>query len=176
MLHQLIRLFRPDPLQHQAYALYARITEEARQPDLYEAWDVPDTLDGRFEMILLHLFLYLHRLKQETGTDTMPLQRAVLEAFFEDMDRSVREMGVGDTGVGKRVKAMANACYGRLHAYEQAFANDEALEFALRTNLYGTVGEPPEDVSAIVTYMHWRAEGLADLPLEHFTQTTTAPL
>jgi cytochrome b pre-mRNA-processing protein 3 len=165
MLQTISRFFRPSMQRRQAYALYARLTEEARQPFFYEQGQVPDTLDGRFEMILLHLFLYLQRLKQE-GDHTDDLQRELIEAFFEDMDRSVRELGVGDTGVGRRVKAMANACYGRLHAYTQAVEDEDALADALKTNLYGTLETPPDEVSLLTDYMQRRRQELERQPLD----------
>jgi cytochrome b pre-mRNA-processing protein 3 len=139
MLRHLTRLFVPSTEIQEAYTLYALINEEARQPQFFEKLGVPDTLDGRFEMILLHMFVQLHKMKQ-AGEQTTEAQRLLIEAFFEDMDRSVRELGVGDTGVSRRVKAMANAFYGRIHAYETGAAEgDAALERALRVNVYGTV-------------------------------------
>jgi cytochrome b pre-mRNA-processing protein 3 len=163
MLHQLVRLFRPDEETHHAYSLYAHINECARGEHFFTQWHVPDTLDGRFELIVLHMFLYLHSMKQKPE-DTMRLQRRVIEAFFEDMDRSLREFGVGDTGVGRRIKAMANAFYGRIHAYEQALGDDEALAQALRTNLYGTT-TPPETVEPVVHYVHTQIAALANQPI-----------
>ncbi len=164
MLHQLARFFRPSVETQHAYQLYACINEEARQARFFIDWQVPDTLDGRFELILLHMFLYLERLK-EMEEDTTGFQQQLIEAFFEDMDRSIREMGVGDTGVGKRVKAMANAFYGRMHAYSQALNHDEALEYALATNLYGTVDTPPDTLAMVVSYIHARLEALEQVNL-----------
>ncbi len=152
MLHHLTRLFTPSADIHHAYTLYARINEHSRQARFFTEWGIPDTLDGRFEMILLHMFLYLHTLKQHPQ-DTTALQRLLIESFFQDMDRSVREIGVSDTGVGKRMKAMANAFYGRIHAFETGLSDDALLDNAIRTNCYGTVDNPPEDVSMVRHYI-----------------------
>lgn len=159
MLHQLTRYFKPSPATHQAYALYAHINEASRRPHFFESWGVPDTIDGRFEMIVLHMFIYLHSLKQKE-MDSTELQRTLIEAFFEDMDRSVREMGVGDTGVSKRIKKMANAFYGRIHAYDTALDDTSALDAAIIKNVFGTLDEPPQDVSEMRDHLH---ASLADL-------------
>jgi cytochrome b pre-mRNA-processing protein 3 len=154
MLQHLTRLFTPAPAIQHAYALYAHLNQEARNPQFYSQWGVPDTLDGRFEMILLHMFAYVHTMKQSEG-DTTEAQRLLIEAFFEDMDRSVRELGVGDTGVSRRVKAMANAFYGRIHAFEKGVTDEETLHRAIRTNTYGTVQDDAVcHVDALAAYLH----------------------
>lgn len=139
MLSALKRLITPAPEKTQAHTLYAALVAQARSPYFYRECRVPDSLDGRFEMVLLHLFLTLRRLKAEGGEEGL-FQRALVEAFFDDMDRSLREMGVSDTGVGKRIKRMAAAFYGRMQAYEQSFqAGDAEFAEALSRNVYGTV-------------------------------------
>jgi cytochrome b pre-mRNA-processing protein 3 len=165
MLHQLVRFFRPAPEVEHAYALYAHINEESRQPHFFAEWGAPDTLDGRFEMILLHMFMYLNALKARTGENT-ELQRRLIEAFFEDMDRSMREMGIGDTGVGRRVKAMANAFYGRIHAYTLALPDVDALRAALLKNTFATLPEAPETLNQWIAYVQKRAEELLTQPIE----------
>lgn len=154
MLQHFTRLFTPAPAIQHAYALYAHVNAEARDPRFYETWGVPDTLDGRFEMILLHMFAYLHTMKA-SGDDTTEVQRLLIEAFFEDMDRSVRELGVGDTGVSRRVKAMANAFYGRIHAFEKGLEDAAELRRAIRTNTYGTVQDDAAcHTDAMANYLH----------------------
>ena len=134
MLATLKSLFSPPPFQAEAYQVYGCIVSQARQPFFYTECQVPDTLDGRFDAIALHLFLAIHRLRGEA--DAPLFLRALQEAFFADMDRSIREMGVSDTGVGKRVKAMAQAFYGRLKSYEETFADGKAFRQSLARNLY----------------------------------------
>lgn len=159
MLQHLVRFFQPSIATQQAYLLYARLNDEARCETCYTDWGVPDTLDGRFECILLHLFLYITAMKRE-GAATEEMQRRLIEAFFEDMDRSVRELGVSDTGVGKRVKAMANALYGRLDAYRAALNDDTTLHEALRRNLYGTTQPPEAALGLVSAYMRARITSL----------------
>ncbi len=146
---------RPNPTRKGAESLYAALVEQARRPDFYARLDVPDSLDGRFELVILHTFLVLRRLKEagraaETG-------QALVDCFVEDMDANLRELGMGDLGVGRRVKAMVQALYGRIAAYEGGLAGSEgALEAALKRNLFGTAGEPgpsPAVLAALAGYM-----------------------
>jgi cytochrome b pre-mRNA-processing protein 3 len=114
-------------------ALYAAIVAAARQPRFYAEWGVPDTIDGRFDMIVLHLYLVLDRLRPEH----FEFRQALSETFFADMDRSIREMGAGDLSVAKKIRRMAEAFSGRVEAYEQARKEGHAaLEQALTRNVY----------------------------------------
>ena len=103
-----------------ARRLYMAAVRQARDPTLYTAGGVADTLDGRFELIVLHVVPLMRRLRQcdEAGRQ---LSQALFDVMFDDMDQSLREMGVGDLRVGKRVKQMARAFYGRATTYDQAF-------------------------------------------------------
>ena len=101
--------------------LYEAIVAAARHPVAYAEWGVPDTLDGRFDMITLHMFLVLDRLKGEDRA----FRQELVDEFFRDMDRSLRELGVGDLSVGKKVRKMAEVFYGRLAAYDRALAGSD---------------------------------------------------
>ena len=136
MFQSLRSLFSTPRFQAEAHALYLQIVDDARQPQFYTDYGVPDTLDGRFDMITLHMFLISERLKKDGSHDALELLRAVTEVFFADMDRSLREMGSSDTGVGKRIKKMSQAFYGRLLAYQAACGDDAKLQEALIRNLY----------------------------------------
>ncbi len=117
-------------------ALYEQIVAAARQPALYSAWEVPDTPLGRFEMVGLHLFLFLHRVRGESG-DIAEIAQTLTDEFFADVDTSVRELGVGDAGVPKRVKRLATMFYGRAAAYGEALDRGDraALVDALVRNV-----------------------------------------
>jgi len=132
---------------------YGRVVEQARRPVFFTDYAVPDTLDGRFELICLHAFLYLHRLKVER-----PLANRLCQAFFDrmfaDFDRALREMGTGDLSVGKQVKRMARAFFGRICAYERGLSGDDAqLGAVLARNLYGTISEPASFAALITPYV-----------------------
>jgi len=146
-------------------ALYGSIVNQARIPVFYEEFEVPDSLDGRFEMIALHAFLVLRRLKDDHPRGAA-LGQALHDLFFADMDQCLREMGAGDLGVGKRVKRMAEAFYGRVEAYETAMAADAPeVEEALRRNLYGTNADVSAAVvSAMADYVAAQGAVLARQP------------
>jgi cytochrome b pre-mRNA-processing protein 3 len=106
-----------------AQRLYDAIVAQSRLPVFYLRHGVPDTVTGRFEMIVVHMFLVLERLQAEPGEDSgraAQLGQALNEAFIGDMDSAMREMGVADVRVGKRMHQAAGAFFGRLMAYRKA--------------------------------------------------------
>lgn len=141
---------------------YTRVVEQARQPVFYTRFGVPDTLDGRFELICLHAFLYLHRLKSELPQGSM-VSQAFFDAMFADMDRGLREMGTGDLSVGRHIKRMAQGFYGRIRAYQEGLNDDDdaALRGAVARNILGTVGESAGAAPALVDYIRSAASRLA---------------
>ena len=129
--------------------LYNRVIDEARRPDWYIAGEVPDTMDGRFDMVALVLSLVLLRLEAEPGDAPKQLSADLADRFIADMDGSLRQEGIGDQVVGKHIGHMMAALGGRLGAYRDAGTDDAALATALRRNLYR--GEPAgEDAVAWV--------------------------
>ena len=162
----LTRLFGSNRRKDAARALYAGITAQARRPAFYSACGIPDTLDGRFELVALHAFLVLHRLKRDRGASAEFAQN-LFDVLFLDMDVSLRELGVGDLGVGRRVKAMAQGFYGRCAAYEAGLEQgEETLVAALRRNLYGTVDPGGTELRAMAGYLLREAAGLATQDLD----------
>jgi cytochrome b pre-mRNA-processing protein 3 len=154
-------LFRRNHLYDASLLLYGTLVEQARRPAFFAALGVPDTLDGRFELIALHEFLVLNRLKAER-VRTEKLAQALFDIMFSDMDRALREMGVGDLGVGKHVKRMAKAFYGRVVSYERGLAAGGAeLREALQRNLYGTAAAQELELGVLADYVARAAAGLA---------------
>ena len=148
------RWFARKPRDDRSAEVYARIVAQARRPEFY-AGGVPDSLDGRFEMLALHLFLVLHRLVQERDDPACAaLGQALADRVAADLDANLREMGAGDLGVGRRVKRMAGALYGRIAAYGAAVdGGDAELRQAIRRNLFGTVEPGDEQVAAMARYV-----------------------
>jgi cytochrome b pre-mRNA-processing protein 3 len=147
------------------FALYGAAVAAAREPWYYQSLGVPDTLDGRFDMVALYAFLLVNRLLQEPlpGPD---LAQAVFDAMFSDMDNNLREIGVSDLSVGKRVRTMWEAFHGRARTYTAALqATDRtALETALARNVWR--GAAPRDAAASLTrLMLAQTAHLADQPL-----------
>ena len=101
-------------------AIYDAIVAQARQPELYTDLGVPDTLEGRFEMVVLHTLLVLRRLRREEGLSS-PLGEDLCAVMFSDFDHNLREIGVSDLSVGKKVRKLAEAFYGRGKALDDAF-------------------------------------------------------
>jgi cytochrome b pre-mRNA-processing protein 3 len=154
---------RRKPVHDAALLGYRRVVEQSRRPVFFTDYGVPDTLDGRFELICLHAFLYLHRLKSERPQAGRFCQE-LFDVMFADMDRSLREMGRSDLGVGKEVKRMARGFYGRIRAYEDGLAGeDRVLEAALARNLFGTArGALP--LAAATAYVRRAAAELGAQP------------
>src|SRR5262245_4075542 len=156
--------FRAKPEVERAAALYAQAMAQSRSPGFYRDLGVPDSFDGRFEMIALHVYLLVRRLKDDADPAARALARALVEALFADMDRTFRELGAADLGVGRRVRKTAEAFYGRATSYDAALAGElAALEEALRRNLYGTAEGTPAagQVAGAAGYLRDAAAGLA---------------
>jgi len=149
MIAQLRSWFPSIAQRREAQALYIALVGQSRKAFFYADCAVPDTLDGRFDIILLHVFLALHKLNDDASE---VLRRLLLEALFDDMDRSLREMGVGDMGVGKRVKTMSKAVFGRLAAYGKSFADDRTLSEALARNIYRGEEIAPQKLALLLGY------------------------
>ncbi len=111
------------------YALYGAIVAQSRRPVFYAEWGVPDTVTGRFDMVSLHMALVLRRLQQD-GPAHADFAQALFDLFFKDMDRSLREMGVGDVSVPKRIEKMGGLFYGLVEALNTALDGEtnDALE------------------------------------------------
>jgi cytochrome b pre-mRNA-processing protein 3 len=154
-------LFRRRERRRAAHSAFERIVERARDPYFYTVLGVPDTLDGRFELLTLHAFLVLNRLRDDHAK-TGSFAQALFDAMFADFDRALREMGVADLGVGRRVKAMARGFYGRVAAYGRGLADPAALAPALRRNLYGTTMPRDEHVAAAANYLRRQAAALGE--------------
>ena len=160
------RLFQPPRFQSEGGALYRQLSAQARLQVFYTRYGVPDTLDGRFEMLCLHAYALFHSLKGK-GADAEALAQASYDAMFADLDGSLREMGVADLGVGKRIKAMTEALNGRIQAFDRAFATDGLdLDEAIRRNVYGTVTPEEGQVRAMAAYLRQIRGALTETALE----------
>ena len=145
-------------------ALYGAIVARAREPALFRDLQVPDTVDGRFEMVVAHCVLAIRRLR-EAGEPGRGLAQEVFDTFCTNMDQSLREMGVGDLAVPKRMKKIGEAFYGRLAAYDSALtAGDRgALAQALQRNVYDGAGDRLA-IEGLAAYMMAASRQLAAGP------------
>jgi cytochrome b pre-mRNA-processing protein 3 len=134
--------------------LYLALVEQARLPQFYGPSGVPDTLDARFEMIVLHAYIVIRRLR-DLGEEGGRIAQSLFDQMFADMDRNLREIGVGDLSVGKQVKRMAKRFYGSVEAYDRGLeaGDDSALSLALERNVLGREGEPTQAAKALALYL-----------------------
>src|SRR5215211_4816498 len=147
------RLFRRAPESDSIALLYGIIVAQARAPAFYQDYGVPDTVDGRFEMIVLHTVLVLRRIE----TMSEPIRRqgeALFDLFCSDMDASLREMGVGDLGVPREMRRIGEAFFGRQAAYVAALAaaDRESLIAAVGRNVFRNASsiDGPERMAAYI--------------------------
>lgn len=147
-----------------AERLYAAVVAQARQPAFYSDWGVPDTLDGRFEMMALHLFAVTQRLMSESDGDPN-LAQLLSETFVTDMDAAFREMGVGDLSVPKRIKTLYRSYGGRMTAYGTGLKEGpEALVEAISRNVFPD-GDPRQGALSLAAYLDVSLGALARTPL-----------
>ena len=138
----ILSLFKRKASRNSVQAVYGAIVAAARHPKFYAEWGVPDTVDGRYDMIVLHAVVVLDRLNGE-GEAARDFAQVLTDEFFADMDRSLREMGVGDLSVGKKVRRMAEVFYGRARAYAAPLRAGDASELAaaLHRNVFAGTGD-----------------------------------
>ena len=141
-------------------AIYGMIVAQAREPLFYRAMGVPDTVNGRFDMVLLHLWMVLRRLRPAAGG--VDLSQALFDHFCGDMDANLRELGVGDLTVPKRMQKFGEAFYGRAAAYDAALeAGVEPLAQALCKNILD--GRGIENARQLAAYVNAGITALAGL-------------
>jgi cytochrome b pre-mRNA-processing protein 3 len=127
------------PSRRTIETIYGMIVAQAREPLFYSEWGVPDTVNGRFEMIVLHLWMVLRR--TQGNKDMAPYAQALFDHFCSDLDANLREMGIGDLAVPKRMQKFGEAFYGRAAAYDRALEEGhEAFSKALCRNILNGFG------------------------------------
>jgi cytochrome b pre-mRNA-processing protein 3 len=168
------RLFRPRPTREAGAALYAAVVEQSRAPALYEGLGAPDTVEGRFELYTLHVVLLLDRLNAP-GEAAKAVSQALFDTYVKALDHALREMGVGDLSVGKKMRRLGEAFFGRVKSYHAAFAalpDEGPLRDLLTRTVYadGDAGHAP----ALGDYVIAQRAHLADQPLEAFLEGRVA--
>jgi len=160
-------LFGRKATRDNAETLFAAIVERTRTPLFYQFFEAEDTVEGRFELLTLHAFLVLRRLKRE-GEASGDLAQATFDVMFENVDLNLREVGVGDIGLARRIKKMVEGFYGRVDAYDQAleFREESALQAALRRNLFNTKDPSNETLKAMADYVVRCDSHLANLSVK----------
>jgi cytochrome b pre-mRNA-processing protein 3 len=154
-------LRRRSPYDDTAARLYADLAAQARQPAFFADLGVPDTVDGRFDLLALHAWMVIDRLRELPDGEL--LSQAVFDAMFAHLDTAVREMGAQDLGVGRRIKIMAEGLHGRALAFRAAIGDAEpaALDAALRRNVFGKATPRDEAVTRLAAYVRASVAALA---------------
>lgn len=149
--------------------LYGAIVAQAREPVFYADMGVPDTVEGRFDFLVLHMHLMSTRLAKE-GEAGVALGQELLDRFFEDMDASLREIGIGDLAVPKKIRTLAEAYLGRSAQYAPAIANGEetSLAAAIARNILG--GEGLTKAVPLAAYAIETAKSLDRQPFAQFSE------
>ena len=149
---------------------YAALTVTARDPFFYTDLEVPDTVMGRFEMFSVVMILYFRRTRSARA-DFRQIAQEIVDAFFQDIDYSIRELGIGDPSVPKRMKKLASMFYGRLESYGAALDNADAslLAAALRRNIYPQAGIEAPVMAGLAGWMTTVDRDLAALDDETVT-------
>lgn len=160
-----MQLFRKRPAAEAGRKLYAACVTQARTPALYADLATPDTVEGRFEHYSLHVILVLDRLVRQ-GDEAAEVSQGLFDAYVRALDDALREMGVGDLSVGRKMRRIGEALYGRLRNYEAAFTHEEgadSLETILSRTVYDGVEQPP--LEAMASYVRRQRAHLAGLDL-----------
>jgi cytochrome b pre-mRNA-processing protein 3 len=167
-------LFRPSPAREAGEALYAACVAQSRAPWLYEAFATPDTVEGRFELYTLHVVLVLERLACGAAPAKATAQ-ALFDTYVKALDHALREMGVGDLSVGKKMRKLGEALYGRMKNYKAAFAvlpDRTPLRDLLTRTVYAGAASPQAE--ALAEYVVDQRDLLSAEPLETLLEGRTA--
>ena len=167
----IFNLFRKSPALDAEFEAYRAIVAQSRRETFYADWGVADTVTGRFDMISLHLALTLRRFRDEP--QARAFGQALVDIFFRDMDRSLRELGVTDLGVPKKVKKMGNLFYGLMGALDAALDSGDAaaVEAVLVKNIYGA---PNPGAPLLAAYLLDETNRLRAQPVAAIVATTGA--
>lgn len=159
------RFLRPRPARAVGRALYRACVDQSRRPTLYAEYAVPDTVEGRFETYTLHVVLLLDRLKGQ-GEQAAETSQALFDEYVTALDHALREMGVGDLSVGKKMRKLGEAFYGRAKSYEAAFAalpDEQPLTALVGRTVYAQ-GDPAK-APRLTEYVLGQRTALAEQPL-----------
>lgn len=157
----IFNLFRRQPTPYDVEEAYRSIVAQSRQVKFYTDWGVQDTVTGRFDMVSLHLALLLHRLRRDE--EAKSFTQDLVNHFFRDMDRSVRELGVTDIGVPKKVKTLGKMFYGLVSVLGPALDARDVAEVGavLLRNIYA---EPHTGAAQLAAYLLEQVQSLAAVP------------
>ncbi len=158
----LLRSSRRQARRETIERLYGAIVAQSRLPSFYTDYAVPDTVEARFDLLVLHVHLVFRRLA-EGDVASREIGQLVFDYFISDMDAAVREIGTGDMKVHKKMRDLGEAYYGRANAYDAALKEqgEAALASSLERNIYGGIEASPAAVQRLAHYVKAAVDGLA---------------
>ena len=149
MLQRVMNFFVRPIASPEVAALYGVCVTQARQPIFYTTLEAPDTVYGRFDLLILHVLLVIQRLRPYTKQT-----QQLFDILFADTDKNLRELGVSDISIARKMKPMLSAFYGRAKVYEEALGkSDASLAEALRRNIYGDLPVEEETAQRLAAYI-----------------------
>jgi len=155
-----------------ARKIYTSIVTQSRRPEFYNVLQVSDDKDGRLDLLMVHAFLVFHRFKND-NTELGQISQAVYDCMFKDIEQSMREMGIGDTGVAIRIKKISEGFHGRIGSYQSGLENTNTnhdLKAALKRNLYHKTDVTNEILELFCQYMQASALHLSELDRQKLKQ------
>lgn len=153
-------LRKKNPYQSDAYAVYERMMQHSRSPVFYQDMGVPDSFDGRYDLLVVHAYLLFEVLNEKDSDNAAAFNQALFDQIFKHMKVTLREIGVGDVGIPKHMQKMMKAFNGRMHSYSEALQSGD-LDGVLIRNVYGTIDEPDlQDVEKMADYIRSSLERL----------------
>ncbi len=162
-------LFKKKKLNNSAHDLFSEVIAQSRLPAFYTDLNVEDSLDGRFDLMSLHMTMLLYKLDQHNQVEKVKkLKRMLQEIMFDNLDLTVREIGVGDLGVGKKIKTMAEAFYGRMMTYQNALESEDMAQMsdALKRNLYREKNVEDKILNGMLKYVFDQWRGITSQDIE----------
>ena len=163
----MLSFFKNKDLSSNVDTTYCIIVDQSRNPSFYKELLVPDNIDGRFDVLTLHMFFVFSRLKKEEQKAGQ-FSHLLFDTMFVDMDQSLREMGVGDLSVGKRVKDMGKALLGRIEVYDKAFeGTDSEIEASIVRNIYRGDQTRLREVRKLIDYSKRSILELSAVPTDN---------
>ena len=161
------RLFRQRPAYEAGAALYRAAAAQAREPAFYREAHAPDTVEGRFELYMIHVILLAMRLRGQ-GKAAAETSQVMFDAFLRGLDDAMREMGVGDLSVGKKMRRLGEAFYGRAKRYDESIGDHAELRALVRRTLYADMegADAEAGAGAVAAYAAGAHAELQAQPLE----------
>lgn len=161
----MLSFFRKNEAHANAVAIYRVIASQARNGFFYTDLGVPDTVEGRYEMLTAHMYPVLRHLKNHDGA-SRDFAQTLFDVFFKNMDDSLRELGVGDMSIGRKIRAMAESFYGRVGAYEKGIESDDdgVLIDAVGRNIFNDPVHPKAALFA--DYLRVSIDHLDEIPID----------